>query len=236
VQPTDAAEESRPSKVGRPPLIDRSLIAQAASEVGLSNLTMQAVADRLGVSVPSLYYHVGDRAELARLAAEYTASSIGLPEDRDQHWSIWLTEWAEYARAAFASDPAILQQFMLGTLGSDRVLSNVDTIVSLLLRNGFTAEDAMNAYVLVSACAIGAAVTEWAAKNTAQATALKGFERGRYPHLAKLGGNYAIPSFSQQIYAVIVGIAVTRNEDPNSVRRVLSREKKRVASRRKTIR
>ena len=70
---------------------------------------MQAVADRLGVSVASLYYHVQDRAELIRLGAEYTASRIGLPEDRDQHWSIWLTEWAEYSRAAFAAEPAALQ-------------------------------------------------------------------------------------------------------------------------------
>ncbi len=213
-------EEDAPTRLGRPPIIDRDLIAQTASELGLGNLTMQAVADRLGVSVASLYYHVQDRAELIRLGAEYTASRIGLPEDRDQHWSIWLTEWAEYSRAAFAAEPAALQQFMAGTLGADRVLENIDAIISLLLRQGFSPEEAMNAYALVSACAIGAAIIELRSNNTPPEAARDGFQAGLYPHLAQLGADYTVPSFHDQIYAVLVGIAVTRNEDPGLVERL----------------
>jgi AcrR family transcriptional regulator len=180
---------------------------------------MQAVADRLGVSVASLYYHVQDRAELGRIAAEYSASRVGLPEDRDQHWSIWLTEWAEYSRAAFAADPGVLQQYMAGTLGADRVAHNIDTILGLLIRQGFSPEQAMNSYVVVSACAIGAAVIELRANSTLSAAELEEVSAGRLSHLAQIGRDYELPPFSDQLYAVLVGVALTRGEDPATVKR-----------------
>jgi AcrR family transcriptional regulator len=60
---TGPAVSARP-RVGRPPSIDRSMIADAAAEIGLENLTMKAVAERLGVSVTGLYHHVAGRDDL----------------------------------------------------------------------------------------------------------------------------------------------------------------------------
>jgi AcrR family transcriptional regulator len=208
-------------------MLDRDLIAQTASELGLRNLTMQAVADRLGVSVASLYYHVQDRAELTKIAAEYAASRIRIPKDRDQHWSIWLTEWAEYSRAAFATEPVVLHHFMAGTLGTDRVMYNIDSVLGLLTRQGFTPEEAMNAYAVVSACAVGAAVIELRSGATPAVTTIDDFDSVRYPNLAQIHAGYELPSFDDQIYAVLVGIAVTRNEDPTTVRRRGTRRKNR---------
>jgi AcrR family transcriptional regulator len=206
-------------------MLDRDLIAQTASELGLYNLTMQAVADQLGVSVASLYYHVQDRAELTKIAAEYSASRIRIPKDRDQHWSIWLTEWAEYSRAAFATEPVILHHFMAGTLGTDRVMFNIDAVIGLLIRQGFTPEEAVNAYVVVSACAVGAAVIELRSSATQSVTAFDDFDSERYPHLAQIRSGYEAPSFDDQIYAVLVGIAVTRKEDPATVKRRSTKRK-----------
>lgn len=72
-------------RVGRPARVDREQIAQAAADIGLSELTMRAVADRLGVSVTSLYYHVRDREELRNLAADRTAAKHQVPTPRGPH-------------------------------------------------------------------------------------------------------------------------------------------------------
>lgn len=54
---------------GRPRLIDRDRIVAAARSIAPEQLTMQAVADALGVNRQSLSYHVTDRDELLRLVA-----------------------------------------------------------------------------------------------------------------------------------------------------------------------
>ena len=65
------ADETTPvarRRVGRPARINRQLIAEAAGEIGLADLTLKAVADRLGVSVTGLYHHIADKDDLMRLS------------------------------------------------------------------------------------------------------------------------------------------------------------------------
>jgi AcrR family transcriptional regulator len=56
-------------------------IVAAAREIleaqGHAGLTMQAVADRVGVRAPSLYKRVRDRGDLVRLVAEATVQDLG---------------------------------------------------------------------------------------------------------------------------------------------------------------
>jgi hypothetical protein len=108
---------------------------------------------------------------------------------------------------------------MAGTLGTDRVLYNIDSVLDLLTRQGFTPDEAMNAYALVSACAVGAALIELRSSTTPAVTTIDDFDSVRYPNIAQISAGYEAPSFDDQIYAVLVGIAVTRNEDPVTVRR-----------------
>ena len=136
------------------------MIAKAAHDIGLDRVTMKAVADELGVSVPGLYHHVEGRDDLMRLAAEYSAAQIQLPVDHGQHWSAWLLEWARYSHDAFVAQPALLGQFLTGSLGIDRMVTHVDAVLGVLTRQGFTALEALDAYALVSQSAVGAAVSE----------------------------------------------------------------------------
>ena len=76
--------------VGRPPRINRQMIAEAAHELGLDQLTLKAVADHLGSPSAALYHYVKGKDDLLRPAAEYAASRVPLPEDHGQHWAIWL--------------------------------------------------------------------------------------------------------------------------------------------------
>jgi AcrR family transcriptional regulator len=56
-------------KRGRPPVISRERIVETALELGVENLTLKAVADRLGVHPTALKRHVGDRAGLGEQVA-----------------------------------------------------------------------------------------------------------------------------------------------------------------------
>ena len=226
----DRAPQHRPErrKIGRPARLDRQMIARAAHDIGLDHVTMKAVADKLGVSVPGLYHHVDGRDDLMRLAAEYSASQIQLPTDRNQHWTDWLLEWARYSHDAFVAQPELLSQFLNGSIGVDRMLTHVDAAIGLLARHGFSAEEALHAYNLVSACAIGIAVGEIRTAEAARAgrPSIAEYHRAlsqRGPdelvHLRTLVDaiNQVTSDFDDRIRTVLVGIAVRRGESAQSV-------------------
>ena len=69
--------------MGRLPRISRAAIVSAsltiADERGLSGLTMQAVAERLGVTPMALYRHVDDKADLLDSVVEALLTELPLP-------------------------------------------------------------------------------------------------------------------------------------------------------------
>ncbi|MFV0257467.1 MAG: TetR/AcrR family transcriptional regulator C-terminal domain-containing protein [Acidimicrobiales bacterium] len=66
---------------GRPAALSRGQVVAAAIEVGLRDLTLQSVADRLGVSISGLYRYVDDRDHLVALAADEIAARFVMPTD-----------------------------------------------------------------------------------------------------------------------------------------------------------
>ena len=156
IRSRQGANEKR--RVGRPARINRRLIAEAAHEIGLADLTLRAVADRLGVSVTGLYHHIDDKDDLMRLAAEYSANRVPLPEDHGQHWALWLLEWATYSYESFLAQPGLLGQYLEGAISAEAIADKVDTMLGLLIRQGFSVADASAAFDLVNSCAVGSAV------------------------------------------------------------------------------
>jgi AcrR family transcriptional regulator len=217
------------AKVGRPARISREAIAEAANDLGLSDLTLRAVADRLGVSIASLYHHVDSKDDLLRLAAEYSASRTRVPRDEGQHWAVWLLEWAFHNRDSFVAEPALLGQFLDGAISADVIVDNTDTILRRLVDEGFTVIEAQSAYQLVSACAIGSAVQAIRARRSADAGQPVAVEYGRVlaerdpgdlPHLRALLAEAAVTpleSFESRMTTVLAGIAARRGEDWSAI-------------------
>jgi AcrR family transcriptional regulator len=215
------ATDERP-RVGRPARINRQMIAEAAHDLGLDGLTLRAVADHLGVSIAALYHHVSGKDDLMRAAAEYSASRVPLPEDRGQHWAVWLLEWATYSRTAFLAQPGLLSQYLEGAISAESIAGNVDTILGHLVGQGFTILEADAAYGLVMSCALGSAVnvireTEAeAAGRSVQAThegVLAAHAPDELVHLRALltaARAQGRRSFEDQIATVIRGIAADR--------------------------
>lgn len=64
-------------RVGLDPTIVVGAAADLADEVGLSNVTMGRVAERLGVRAPSLYKHIDSEADLIRRIAVLALNDLG---------------------------------------------------------------------------------------------------------------------------------------------------------------
>ncbi len=224
-----ASSEAAPSppraKVGRPPRISRQAIAEAAHELGLDGLTLRDVADHLGVSIAALYHHVSGKDDLMRLAAEYSAARMPLPEDRGQHWGVWLYEWAVYNLDAFVAKPGLLAQYLEGAISADAIAGNVDTILAVLVRQGFSPLAANEAYELVTSCALGMAVgtirerqAEADGRPTIEAFRRVLAERGpdELVHLRRLLDEIAVAGrspFHARIATVLCGIALRKGDD-----------------------
>jgi AcrR family transcriptional regulator len=211
--------------VGRPSRLSQELIVQAAYEVGLENVTMKTVADHLGVSVPGLYHYVRGKDDLLRLAAEFSAGRIELPNEHGQHWAVWLYEWAMYNRSAFMAEPGLLKQFIDGAIAAERTSEGMNSALGTLIKQGFSISDARMVYGLVSEFAIGAAV---AATRERQATAdgrpsVAEFHRvlaqrdpEELPHLramiADATANPPRQEFHKGLMVVLRGVAALRGE------------------------
>jgi len=227
------APRSRAAKRrGRPPRIDRDAIARAAGEIPLSDLSLRSVADRLGVSVPGLYHYVQGRDELFALAAEQSVRQLPLPTDRDQHWAVWLYEWAVYIRSAFVSDPGLLKQYIDGAIGVEVMAGNIEAALALCVRQGFPANAAFDAYHLVADCALGAAVSQ-IREDLARGEG-RPFHRElrrilatgeqSLPHLAAVDEAEFEPSsrFRARITTLLIGVAVQGGMAPAEVGALLA--------------
>ena len=202
------------------------MIAEAAHDLGLDGLTLKAVADHLGVSIAGLYHHVSGKDDLMRLAAEYSATKVPLPKDTGQHWALWLLEWARYNRDAFLAQPGLLAQYLEGAISAESIAGNVDTILGLLVRQGFTITEANAAYDLVTSCAIGTAVGAIREREAGKvgrgalaehARVLAASAPEDLPYLrqlvAALSDGDGGPTLRERVTTALIGIAIRRDED-----------------------
>jgi AcrR family transcriptional regulator len=226
------AADRRP--VGRPPRISRDAIIEAANELGLEGLTLRSVADHLGVSIAALYHHVSGKDDLMRLAAAHSASKVPLPKDEGQHWATWLYEWACYNRDAFTREPALLGQYVDGAITSASMVDNLELALRVLVRQGFTVEEAATAYEQVTALAIGVAVGALRQRQAGDPGSplddLDGLSAD-HPHLAQLVAARAASapvSFRDRVITLLRGIAVERADDPAEVVARLDKTRRRL--------
>ena len=232
-------------KVGRPPRISRQMIAEAANEIGLDGLTLRAVADHLDVTIAALYHHVSGKDDLMRVAAEYSAATVPIPQDTGQHWAVWLHEWAAYNHDIFLAQPALLAQYLEGAIPMETIAVNVDRILGGLVREGFTVLEANSAYEVVSACALGSALVAARERallesgrslREAHAAVLADQPDHELPHLEALLAELPRArrrSFRDRVDTTLRGIASERGVDWASVQAVLDEPRGRAGSRRR---
>src|SRR5262245_54088213 len=129
--------------MGRQAQIDRTVILRAsldlADERGLAGVTMQAVADRLGVTPMALYRHIANKADLLDAVQESLLTEFALPDER-LPWRERLAAVARAARESAKRHPDVfplLLQRAANTPGGQRVRN----AVSKALRDAGVPED-----------------------------------------------------------------------------------------------
>jgi AcrR family transcriptional regulator len=161
---------------GRPPRISREQIVAAARSVAAEDLTMQAVADALGVSRKALHYYVGDRQGLLTLVVldlfESGLARVELPFDSD--WRTVLRAYAVAYRDGVVEVGSVTTLTQFRGAGASAALALGERVLEVLLAAGFTAEDARRGLTAVSNIA----------QSSAQSAVLQA-STGSHPHHAE---------------------------------------------------
>ena len=142
--------------VGRPRRLTVEAIVEAACELGVANLDMSMVAERLNTGVATLYGYVRGREHLLELVAERLAHNSRL-RDRGQSWQEIIREHAALTYALFQSQPQLITNLMVN-LSDTASIKYWHDICNMLERRGITVDHALSLYVETNQAVIGAAV------------------------------------------------------------------------------
>lgn len=139
-------------------------VVRAAIEVlddnGLAGVTLRAVANRLGVSAPTLYWHVKSKRHLLDLMAEAIVAPARGERNRPlpgQDVCEWLAERARAMRAALLAhrDGALV---CAGNRPTAAAVPGIEAFLGLLVDAGFTPPEALRTVMALGAYISGDAL------------------------------------------------------------------------------
>jgi AcrR family transcriptional regulator len=129
------------------------------AEAGLEALTLRRLATELGVSAPTLYWHVRNKRQLLDLMAEALVARAGRSTSpaHGQPWWDWLAEQARLQWRALTShrDAALV---VAGNRPTEAALADVEEIVASLVVVGFPPAEALRTILSIGNYVIGCAV------------------------------------------------------------------------------
>lgn len=187
---------------GRRRQITSEDIVRVGRELGLTQLSLNAVADRLGVSATALYRHVDGRWGLERLVGESILADVSLVDDPTHDTAQHLTRFGLQLRASLLANPGLAAYvqtlFPRGEGGRRLLLTEVDA----LGRRGYSPDAAIVLSSAVASMAIGYAAgedlqrrhaEEWAAQERRAADELRA-------HAALGEAHRMLPAFDADEY------------------------------------
>jgi TetR/AcrR family transcriptional regulator, tetracycline repressor protein len=134
-------------------------------EAGIDGLTVRALAARLGVKAPALYWHVPSKQALLDEMATQVWRGVGdvvadLPENLP--WREVMNTYAVTLRAALLAHRDGAKAFTGTTLTDPEVVRRQEVTFGRLTRQGFTLPNAARGLLLVHYFTVGACVEEQA--------------------------------------------------------------------------
>ena len=129
------------------------------AEAGLEALTLRRLATRLGVSAPTLYWHVRNKRQLLDLMAEALVAQAGRSTSpaHGQPWWDWLAEQARRQWRVLTShrDAALV---VAGNRPTEAHLPEIEQIVASLVVAGFPPTEALRTILSIGNYVVGCAV------------------------------------------------------------------------------
>jgi AcrR family transcriptional regulator len=152
-----------PRPVGRPPRLSQDQVVAAALEIGIENLTMAAVADRLATSHQALYRWVRDRDELVALVADAYVQRLDVEPVPGEDWRHWLHRFADALRRIVLDNlPGFAAEGLTAFRTTLPFLRLNQTALRVLTGAGFTPAQAQRIYQTT-----GTALLGWLAREDA---------------------------------------------------------------------
>ncbi|CAM3066055.1 TetR/AcrR family transcriptional regulator C-terminal domain-containing protein [Saccharomonospora xinjiangensis] len=177
--------------------VSKELIVEKAVELldshGLAAVTLRRLATELGVSAPTLYWHISGKRELLDGMAECllrrgrTDAFDGPAEG--QPWWEWL---AGHARAMFETMISVRDapQVIAGNRPTPESLTEIDVAIGVLVEAGFEPGDAQQVFFVLGGY-IGGMALEWQEEAAREREGVEDPElhaavtdAERYPHIA----------------------------------------------------
>jgi TetR/AcrR family transcriptional regulator, tetracycline repressor protein len=192
--------------------LTKAAIVQAAldllDETGMDGLTVRALASRLGVQAPALYWHVRSKQALldemaTQIWRQIGEAMAGLPAGLP--WREVMRAYAATVRAELLGHRDGAKAFSGTTLTDPDVVRRQEVTFGRLVRQGFTLPDAARGLVLLHDFTIGFCVEEQAVSQAIAA----GDERYSFGRRAELIGPDTAP-LAVEAGSVIFGDPDTR--------------------------
>ncbi|MGW0807596.1 TetR/AcrR family transcriptional regulator C-terminal domain-containing protein [Nonomuraea sp. NPDC002799] len=152
-------QQQRGGRAARTPVpsereLTRERIVRAAVEIadveGLADLTMRAVAGRLGVATMSLYRHVGGKDDLVMLMIDEVIDRFPLPQEPPQGWRARLEVSARTQWAAYRAHPWMARVTSLTRpLPSPSLLKHTEWALAALAGSALDATGKMHVHILL---------------------------------------------------------------------------------------
>ncbi|KRD05926.1 hypothetical protein ASE48_17445 [Mycobacterium sp. Root265] len=156
-EPADDADRGR--RPGRPARINRELILAAARRLPPRALTMQAVADALGVDRKALHRYVGDKDGLLELVVadlfDAELNRVEVPEGI--RWQDLLAIYATAIRDGIVRSGSVQTHYRLSGPGGPASLALAERVLHALVQAGFDLDTAGGILTFVGDIAFSAA-------------------------------------------------------------------------------
>ncbi|GAA4915650.1 AcrR family transcriptional regulator [Nonomuraea thailandensis] len=135
-------------------------VVEAGTRIGLDQLSMQGVADALGVTTAALYRHVTGRSELERLVGEAILGKLTLVDDPAEPTAAHLAGFAVQLRRFTLSHPGTAEYMQRLFPRGPSGLRLLEHQIIALGRRGYEPAAAVALSSAMATMAIGASVAE----------------------------------------------------------------------------
>ncbi|MBN9643738.1 TetR/AcrR family transcriptional regulator [Corynebacterium mendelii] len=178
--PAHSRSLGRPQRVGRKtgpkPTFTRADVIFAALDIGIGKFTLSEVAGKIGVATSAVYRLFDSRDDLVRACLEHCAKSVDWDVSPSMKWQAALKQLADRIWNVCEAYPGL--DILLFTLPGAYmpVKKFINRFITLLMREGFTKQQALLAFDFISDTVISAHIGI-TAMNTPDASGVSGLER-----------------------------------------------------------
>jgi TetR/AcrR family tetracycline transcriptional repressor len=209
---------------GRPPRIWRAKIIAEAQQLPMAELTMQRLADRLGVRRAAVHRHFSSREDLLAAVGEHVVASFQPKPIDAAHWRSWLKKAFVQLIVFLRDNPSVLA-LRSWDQSIWAILPFAEAAAETLVKAGFTEEEALHLWRMVVHYAYSAASSiEASPSGRSRYETVETFSAtGKFPHLAavlpRMGRKDPLHSFARSLEWLLSAIAEPGSGNPRTARR-----------------